>query len=680
MPNKLLNESSLYLKQHAHNPVNWYPWGEEAFQDAMDNNKPVLISIGYSACHWCHVMERESFEDAVVAAFMNEHFVCIKVDREEHPDVDHLYMDALIAMSGAGGWPLNIFVTPEKKPFYGGTYFPPQKRYGKASWIEVLEAIQSTWTLRKEEVDVQADQLTTHLEQAMQVERFQSAEEKIDTETIHQTAQELMRQADAVYGGFGGAPKFPSMGAIRFLLEYYHYNKAGKNKETAEGAKQQALLSINKLLEGGIYDQLGGGIARYATDKAWLIPHFEKMLYDNALFISLLADTFRLTHDDRYRTALEETIAFCRRDLRGHTHPGFYSALDADSEGEEGKYYTWTMKQWEEALGKKEAALVDYFGIEEEGNWEHTNILSQVKSKEEIMLAYKLSEEEWYAKLSDAKRTLLSFRTKRVMPATDDKVLLSWNALMNKALVDASLALEDKRYLEDAESHMQWLLYTFAADEEGRLYHVHTSGKSRIEAKLDDYAYLSDALLTLASATGNTAYITKAQDIVRYVLLHFRAHSETFFYFSSDRQRDILIRKIDTYDGATPSANVILIEQIRILGNLMGQEDWIAEAESLLLRMRGAASRYPLSFAYWATALQRYTKGYRQLIIAGPEAFELRRLCAQKYLPEHYIFAAEEKSSLEILQDKFWKGETRLYVCNNFSCQPPVYSIADLPD
>jgi uncharacterized protein YyaL (SSP411 family) len=676
MSNRLKYESSPYLLQHAANPVDWYPWGEEAFAKAMQEQKPVLVSIGYSACHWCHVMEHESFENETVAAFMNEHFINIKVDREEHPDVDHLYMDALQAMTGAGGWPLNMFVTPDRKPFYGGTYFPPKSMYGRSSWMEVLDAIHKAWHEKPEEIALQAGQMVQHLQQASLLGTGPATGGQ-DPQLIHTIAANLVQQADKVYGGFGGAPKFPATGSIQFLLEYYYFHKES-NPDLAAEALKHGLFSLDKMIEGGIYDQVGGGFARYATDNDWLIPHFEKMLYDNALLISVLCDAYRITSGKRYKKVIEETISFCRRELMAAGEGGFYCALDADSEGVEGKFYTWTGEQWQELMHEEHPAIAAYFGITREGNWEHTNILSASIPLPDLLQQYGLSEADWEQLLADAKQRLFRKREERVRPGTDDKILLSWNALMNAALVKASIVLEQQEYLVFAEKHIQWLLDVFASEEAG-LWHVYKNGNARITAKLDDYAYLINALLSVASATGNEGYIRKAELFTLWVQEHFVQEQKSFFYFSSDTQQDIVVRKVELYDGATPAANSIMMENLWILGNLTERSAWLEQSEGMMRGMMQTVMRYPVSFSRWAVFIQRYNKGYKQLIISGPEAIPLLQGWERYYCPELFVMATNDRySPVAAFQAKYIEGRTLLYVCEKFSCRQPLDSIEAL--
>lgn len=674
MPNRLQFESSPYLLQHAQNPVDWFPWSEEAFEKAKREHKPVLVSIGYAACHWCHVMEHESFEDAVVADFMNQHFVCVKVDREEHPDVDHLYMDALQAMSGQGGWPLNMFVTPDKKPFYGGTYFPPKAMYGRSSWTELLEAIRIAWQDKQQDIELQSNQMVEHLKQANLQTLQNNRGDVITKENIDAIVTNLLKSADTEWGGFGAAPKFPATGSIQFLLEYYHFFKG---TSLAESALQQALLSLDKMIAGGIYDQVGGGFSRYSTDKEWLAPHFEKMLYDNALLISVLSSAYRLTKLERYKMVITEIIDFCNRELKDEKSDSYYCALDADSEGVEGKYYTWTWQAFQELLPDAHPALIDYFGITEEGNWEHTNILYEAVSFKEIEAKFQLSAAEWQSILTKAKAKIFAKRQERIRPSTDDKILLSWNALMNIALVDAALALEEPAYVELAKKHMTWMLSAFSQSGEGEgLLHVYKNGLAKIPAKLDDYAYLIKALTHLASASVNPECITTAFTLQKYVQTHFLSEDYTFYYFSASTQTDIPVRKIEVYDGATPSANAVMMEVLGIMGNLMEQSNWLEQSEAMLKAQQSSAIRYPSSFSRWAIQLQRVYVGTKQLVVIGDQVEDKLKVVHRHWLPEIYAIAAvDENIAIKAIKGKLRKQETFFYLCKDFSCGLPVKTV-----
>ena len=457
MSNKLISETSPYLLQHAHNPVNWYPWGEEALLRAKTEDKPILVSIGYAACHWCHVMERESFENPETAALMNQHFINIKIDREERPDLDHIYMDAVQAMTGSGGWPLNVFLTPNLKPFYGGTYFPPRPVQQRNSWSQVLEAVATAYRNKKEEVEQQAEQLVSHLAQANSfgLQSNTGASLLFSESSIADAVNNILKTADRQWGGFGRAPKFPQTFTIQFLLRASQYipDAADVALNNNDEALQQALVSLDKMLAGGIYDQLGGGLARYSTDAQWLAPHFEKMLYDNALLLSVLSEAYQLTQKDRYREVIAQTIGFVQREMM-HPRKGFYAALDADSEGEEGKFYVWSKSEIDEILGADATLFNEYYNVSEEGNWEGKNILHVLQPVEVFAAERKTDVRHLKKILSEATGKLLAYRSKRPRPLLDDKVILGWNALMNTALSKAYAATGE-------ESWRNWLLITW---------------------------------------------------------------------------------------------------------------------------------------------------------------------------------------------------------------------------
>lgn len=664
MSNRLINEQSPYLLQHAHNPVEWYPWGDEAFAQARAQNKPVLVSIGYAACHWCHVMERESFEDAAVAAYMNEHFVCIKVDREEHPDVDHLYMDAVQAISGAGGWPLNVFVTPERAPFYGGTYYPPRPAFNRPSWSQVLGRINEIWHENHDEVAAQAHQMIQHLRQAS-ARITPGAQAGAAGELCRQAAGGLLAMADKEKGGFGNAPKFPGTMAISYLIEHYRYTR---NEE----ALQQALRSLDAMIAGGIYDQLGGGFARYSTDSEWLAPHFEKMLYDNALLVLSLCDAYLVRPDARYAEVIAETIAFAERELSNGAG-GYTCALDADSEGVEGKFYTWTWDEWKAHSGDDSGVAAKYFGISERGNWEHTNILHVTRSIPEIAANTGRAENEVKALISSVKLRLADARARRVRPATDDKSLLSWNALMNLALCRAAAVLQRDDYRQRAIDHMEWMLSAFRKDDS--FLHVWKAGVARIPAKLDDLAYLAQAMLQLGSVSGEERWLVGAAGIVKNTVAAF-GRDDGFFYYTPVGQQDIPVRKVDLYDGATPSANAVMAHNLWICGMCMENPEWMERAGAMVNAMSSAAARYAYSFGYWALLLQRQAAGMKTAICSGQGAAEAVDELHARGQPEIFSIKCEkELSELPIMRKKFTNGCLSVYVCTEEACLAPLGSV-----
>ena len=664
MPNKLKNEQSPYLLQHASNPVAWYPWGDEAFDVARTENKPLIVSIGYAACHWCHVMEHESFEDEDTAAYMNEHFVCIKVDREEHPDVDHMYMDAVQAIGGSGGWPLNVFVTPDRAPFYGGTYYPPRPAYNRPSWMQLLERMTEIWDKRQDEVQLQAEQLIQHLRQAS-ARTLKATAAESDMETARKIAENLLKQADIEKGGFGNAPKFPGTMAISFLLEHYHFTGY-------EPALKHALRSLDAMMEGGIYDQLAGGFARYSTDRDWLAPHFEKMLYDNALLICSLCDAYSVTGDKKYRVTAEETIAFAERELTDKTG-GFYCAIDADSEGEEGKFYTWTWDEWIAAMWTNDEVAERYFGVKREGNWEGTNILHVARSIQELAAEHGLSEGEIAKRIAEAKRKLLAVRGERERPMTDDKSLLSWNALMNIALSKAGMALGEEKYIDRATEHMNWMLENFK--DEDIYLHVWKNGVARIPAKLDDLAYLVQALLQLASAGGDNSLILRAAELTEAIIAGYD-NEGVFFYYTAAQQTDIPVRKVDMYDGATPSANAVMAHNLWICGMCMEQTHWIARAEQMLSQQADTVVRYTYSFGYWAILLQRQAAGMKTAVIAGPGARAFQFSMLENYLPQAFLITLEKEIfNIGLLENKYFSDKMYTFVCSKNACLSPVSTV-----
>ncbi len=478
--NRLINESSPYLLQHAHNPVDWYPWSDEALKQAADQDKPILVSIGYAACHWCHVMERESFEHEQTAALMNEHFICIKIDREERPDLDHFFMDALQATSGQGGWPLNMFLTSDGKPFFGGTYFPPRPVHNRNSWTEVLEKVIEAYKSRRDEIEQQANNLLSHLQSAnptpteLPKDVIVEARSIFSDQDTKKILDQLMASADRTEGGFGGAPKFPQTFSIQYLLRYYHYHGE-------RSALDQAMLSLKKMIRGGIYDQAGGGFCRYSTDALWLAPHFEKMTYDNALLLVVMTEAFQLTADLEFKTAAQETVNFMRREMRS-SEGGFYAALDADSEGEEGKFYTWTNEEFETLFGAEGHMLADFFDVTADGNWEGVNILRTKSSVAEWSVRHGISTEQGNEMVFMAKSILLAHRSNRIRPATDDKLLLGWNALFNAALSRSAVVFNEPEWLSLAALNMNFLLSQYTDPSTTTWMHTHKHGKSKYSA------------------------------------------------------------------------------------------------------------------------------------------------------------------------------------------------------
>ena len=669
--NRLINETSPYLLQHAHNPVDWYAWGDEALQLALQEDKPILVSIGYAACHWCHVMERESFEDLQTAALMNQYFICIKIDREERPDLDHFFMDALQATSGNGGWPLNMFLTSDGRPFYGGTYFPPQSMHNRISWKELLVQIHGAYQKRRADIEEQANNLIEHLQKSNQLKAnnsFQVSQEEMFTQLqIQKIFNNIMGAADQVEGGFGHAPKFPQTYTIQYLLRYHHFTG---NRE----ALDQATLSLKKMMRGGIYDQLGGGFCRYSTDAKWLAPHFEKMTYDNALLLLVMAEAFQLTADQEYKRAVVETIGFMQRELQA-ANGGFYAALDADSEGEEGKFYTWDKKEFEHILGEDATAMAALYDVTEHGNWEEVNILHMQKGVQEWAKDCRLSEDEALAMLDEAKSKLMYSRNKRVRPATDDKIILGWNALFNQALSKAGQAFEKEEWIALAIQNMDFLWDSFEDKTNGQLLHTHKAGVSKYPAFLDDVAYLIQALLYLYEPTGSLDYLEKARALMHYAIENFSDEDQLFFYYTPSFQSDILVRKKDLYDGAIPSGNSIMAWNLHRLGLLFDQQEWRKRAEMMLETVKDAAVKYPTSYGTWSNLLLEYTQGTHEVLVLGPQARQMGQELLTRFIPNKVFMAAPAaRLGYPLMEGRSPAPDTLIYICRNYACSLPLPS------
>jgi uncharacterized protein YyaL (SSP411 family) len=681
--NKLSDETSPYLLQHAHNPVDWHPWGVEALQKAKNENKPVLVSIGYAACHWCHVMERESFEDISTAELMNRHFVNIKIDREERPDLDHIYMDAVQAMTGSGGWPLNVFLTPDTKPFFGGTYFPPVRAYNRASWKETLQSVANAFKEKRHEIDAQAENLTAHLLEAnsfgLQVPGNEGdffSGDKCDT-----AFENLMKQADKEWGGFGKAPKFPQTFSIQFLLRYHYVkniqisNPPGTAEQNDDTALQQALLSLNKMIEGGIYDQVGGGFARYSTDTEWLAPHFEKMLYDNALLISVISEAYQLTKDERYKEVIEETMTFICKEML-HSQNGFYSALDADSEGEEGKFYVWQKQEIESLLGQDADIFCSYYDISEKGNWEGKNIL-RVKKAAELFASQKNIELRELRKiLGSGKSKLLKKRSQRVRPALDDKIILGWNALMNSACSKSFAATGNEEYRELAVRNMEFLLSRFAAKNPGEFSHTWKNNQAKYPAFLDDYAFLIQALILLQEITADPKWLAKAKEVTEFVIGNFSEAETGFFFYTSSTQKDVIVRKKEVYDGAVPSANAIMADNLYKLALLFDIKEWQKRSFTMVESLSNVVTRYPGSFGYWNCVMLEIIAGTAEIAVVAEDFAELHRNLLAVYIPHRvYMASGEQTDKFPLLAQKLTAKKPNIYICKNFSCLPPVSTI-----
>ena len=676
MPNRLADEISPYLLQHKDNPVDWYPWGEEALARAKAEDKPMLVSIGYSACHWCHVMAHESFEDAATAELMNRHFVNVKVDREERPDIDSLYMTAVQAMTGHGGWPLNIWVTPEGLPFFGGTYWPPEDRMGMPAFRRVLDAVADIWATRRDEIVRQGGQIRDALSRSPEAGRDG---EELTTDVVVRAIARLASQFDPQNGGFGGAPKFPQASVIEFLLRAYHLEKD-------ERALAMAATTLERMAEGGINDQIGGGFHRYAVDAIWLVPHFEKMLYDNAQLARLYLDAYRIMGRDDFRIAVERTLEYVRREMTS-SDGAFYATQDADSEGEEGLFYIWSPDELVEVLGEDDARLAARaFGVEQGGNFEGKSILTQATSAEEIAAVDGKSPGEIAERLESIRDRLYQARAQRIWPGRDDKIITSWNAMMLRTFAEASRVLGRDEYRQTAEACARFLRDHVTVD--GTLHHTWGGGKARIRGFLEDYANLIDGLMALYEATFDTAWLEWAVELTERMLRDFAHESGIGFYDTSPQHERLAVRPRELQDGAVPSGSSVAADVLLRMGHLTGNHDWIGYATGTLQSMKRFMEDQPLGLGRYLTATTRLLGVVREVAIVAPprdpDAEEFARVVYSRFEPNALVGHVEpdDRSAeglMPWLADRPMQGgQPTAYLCEQFVCLPPVKTADDL--
>ena len=674
--NRLIHEASPYLRQHAGNPVDWFPWGPEALGRARDENKPILLSIGYSSCHWCHVMERESFEDEEIAVRMNEAFVNIKVDREERPDLDSIYMSYVQASTGHGGWPLTVFLTPRLVPFFGGTYFPPRDRAGHPGFLRVLEHVSNFFHSRGPEIDGDRDKIAAALSQAAYIGSGGST--GLEVSTLESAAQALVGRLDPRYGGFGAAPKFPAPMALDFLLRIH--------SRTADRRLLDAVtLTLDQMACGGIYDQLGGGFHRYSTDERWFAPHFEKMLYDNALLSRVYLAAFQVTGRALYRRITEETLAYVFHRM---TDPsgGFYTAEDADSEGEEGRFYVWSADEIEGLLGQDQAAAFnEYFGVEAIGNWEGANILHVRQDLRTVAERTGTTSGELGQILERGRRRLLAERENRVRPGLDDKILASWNGLMLRSLAEAAFVLNEPTYLGRAEAAAEFLWTEMV--EAGRLHRTWRDGTARLNAYLDDYANVTSGFLRLFQTTGEVRWLERARALTETQIRLFWDDSAADFYFTPSDHEALLIRPKEHFDNATPSGNSTSLQNLLELAELTGEPTFREMAERMLAPMKTALSRYPDAFANWLCAADFQIGPVREVVVLGErvERETLVEVLRSNYRPRTVLVladpanAAGDSAGLPLLEHRAQlDGQPTAFVCESFRCRQPTTDPARL--
>ena len=667
--NRLIHETSPYLLQHAHNPVDWYAWGEEALARAKKEDKPILLSIGYSSCHWCHVMEKESFENEAIAQIMNERFVNIKVDREERPDLDEIYMNAVQVMAGSGGWPMTVFLTPDLVPFHAGTYFPPEDRGGMPGFPKVLVVVSNYYQSHRGEVEKMVAQVKNALHQIVSIVPSQ---ETMDAKVLSKVFETLANQFDPNYGGFGKAPKFPSSMTLSFLLRFW------KSTET-KNALEMVEKTLEKMANGGIYDHLGGGFHRYSVDERWLIPHFEKMLYDNALLSRTYFEAYQATRKERYRQVGEEILNYVLREM---TSPegGFYSTQDADSEGEEGKFYVWTRDQIKEALGKEKGTpFCAYYGVTPQGNFERgTNVLHIASSLEKVSELYGISIPDLKKLLEEGGEKLFAEREKRIRPGRDEKILTSWNGLMISGIVDGFKVTENELYLKGAKGAARFILQEMRKD--GHLTRVFHKGKCQGKGYSEDYAFFIQALIDLYEATFEVDWLREADDLNTRMIDQFWDERSGGFFFTGKENESLIARSKSPYDNAIPSPNSVAVFNLLRLGYLTGEESLKPKAEQILHLFYNFLSEHPSGFAHMLSGLSFFFSPEEIGIIGSKNDYRTKSMLKEiylAYLPNKVLSLRDPRESVggewfPFLKDKGTTDAPTTFVCKGFTCLPPV--------
>jgi len=673
--NRLIHETSPYLLQHAHNPVDWFAWGPEAFEKARTENKPILLSIGYSACHWCHVMEHESFEDERIAALMNEHFVSIKVDREERPDLDHIYQNVVQMLSGQGGWPLTMFLTPEQEPFYGGTYFPPEDRYGRPGFPRVLTGVAEAYQRRPSEVTQSIQQIREGLKK---LSTFEESPGALSPDLLTNAARALANNFDMVHGGFGTQPKFPNPSNLECFLRYWH---ASGNENFLNMVK----LALHKMASGGIYDQIGGGFHRYSVDDRWLVPHFEKMLYDNAQLLPLYLNMYQITGDDLYARVARETLAYLKREMLS-PEGGFYATQDADSEGEEGKFFVWTKAEVDALLGDASRVFCRYYDVTATGNWEHgKNILHLTVSLEQLAKMFNRPLDDIASSIESAKASLFAAREQRVKPFRDEKILTSWNGLMLSGMVQAYNVLGDVAALQAVRDTIAFVQAHMLHD--GRLLSVYKDGQAKLNGYLDDYAFLIGALLDAFEATFDQAYFELARQLAATMLEEFWDEEHGGFFFTGKSHETLIERTKSAYDQAIPSGTAVATKNLLRLYHYTGQAAYLQHAEQVLRLFRRHMEQQPFGFGSLLTTLDFYLHKPQEIVLLGaPGAADTQamlRAIHQQYLPNKTLLQIDPRHATTVLEASpllrdMLAGKTQVdgkataYVCHNFTCSLPV--------
>lgn len=676
--NRLINETSPYLVQHAHNPVDWYAWGEEALQKAADENKPILLSIGYAACHWCHVMAHESFEDEETAKIMNEHFVNIKVDREERPDLDQIYMNFVQLTTGHGGWPLTAFLTPTCVPFYGGTYYPPVDRYNMPSFKRVLLSVADAYQNKTDEIFESA---VSMLGELRRVGLTEESNEAISLKLLEDAYRNTTRGYDATNGGFGGAPKFPAAMSLEFLLRMY-------KRDGDEKTLEMVTHTCKKMANGGMYDQLGGGFSRYSTDARWLVPHFEKMLYDNAQLSRLYVHLFQVTGDGFYRNVAEDIYDYVLREMTS-TEGGFYSAQDADSEGVEGKFFVWTPKEVKEILGEDDGKLFcNFYDVSEAGNFEGESILNVRQTIEENAKQQNVTIEKLRDVLENGKKKLFEIREKRIKPLRDEKVLTAWNGLMLESFAESAAILDRKDYLEVAEKNADFILKTLRG-KNGLMLRTYKDGIAKLNGYLEDYAFFASGLIALYEATGNLRWIKEARTIADKMIDEFWDEESGGFYFTGKSHEELIVRSKDYFDNATPSGNSVATEVLLKLSILIDNDSYKRIAVTIFRLLADSIRRYGSAFGRLMSVIDFHLSTPKEIVIIGDkdsdDTKELLRTVWFNYIPNKIVVLSDDKDKeakvIPLLENRLMiDDKATAYICENFTCQQPVTTKEELAE
>jgi uncharacterized protein YyaL (SSP411 family) len=661
--NRLIHAASPYLQQHAYNPVDWFEWGDEALARAKAEDKPILLSIGYSSCHWCHVMERESFEVDDIADIMNAYFVCIKVDREERPDIDQVYMEAVQALGVNGGWPLNVFLTPDQKPFYGGTYFSPP------IWAQVLQQINKAFRENRDRLESTAEDLRNHINRSDVAQFLKGSTSAWREDGLEKSYKALASKFDLTEGGMDRAPKFVMPSVWLFLLRYFHLT----------GDKvclDHITLTLNKVCRGGIYDQIGGGFARYSVDGKWLVPHFEKMLYDNAQMLSLYAEAFALTKSREYKSVIVQTTDWLVREMMDASG-GFYSALDADSNGTEGEFYVWSAKELVDVLGPTSQDIARFYSVTDDGNWEDgKNILHRSHDESAFAAEQNIDPAGWSERLATAKVRLLEARERRVRPGRDDKMITAWNAMTIVGLTDCYRVLGESRYLDLALKNMHFL--TTAMLDGSKLFRSYKGRRSPTEGFLDDYAYFIQAHIRLYQVTFDESWIEKAVVLSRYVIDHFYDPSDGYFHYSASGSERLIARKKEIFDNVIPSSNAVMAQNLHWLSILIDDEHWQSMGARMADELASLTMNEPNYMSYWAIVNAEISAGLDEVVLVGEGIHTVRNKLHQSYLPMQVVMGTTKSSHLPLIEGKpAIDGRDTIYVCYNRSCQLPVHTLED---